>query len=112
MHSIKLVTFPMLLTLSLAAGSVAAASPDAPAKSMAQEPAAAGEQLKNVDKEDQLRHRVNENDPEKAKKVRGEQGQKQEGKKSQHQHQYQEQSPGQQMQQSGSGMGGGGGKGR
>jgi Ni/Co efflux regulator RcnB len=109
-HAIKLITFPMLLTLSLAAGSVAAASPGAPEKSMAQEQTTAGEQLKNVEQEDQLRHRVNENDPENAKKVRDEQGQKQEGKKSQHQ--YQEQSPGQHMQQSGSGMGGGGGKGR
>ena len=113
-RTIKLISMSMLPALVLAAGSVTAQSPTEPVKAMTQEKTTAGEQFQNVGEEDQLRHRVNENDPEQAKKVRAEkEKQTQEGTKSQHKYQYEEQSPGQHMNQSGGGMGGGmGGGGR
>jgi hypothetical protein len=107
-HKIKLI--PMFLTLSFAFASVAAQPPGAPTKSMLQEKASAGEKFMNEDQEQQLRHRVNENDPENAKKSR-EMMQEQQDKQSKHQYRYEEQAPGQHMHQSGSMMGGGGGGG-
>jgi predicted nucleic acid-binding Zn ribbon protein len=112
----KLIGYPMFLTLSLAIGSAVAAPPDSMTKSiMLQEKATTGEQFKNESLEQQLQHRVNENDPEQAKKAR-EMKQEQQDKQSKHQYQYQEKSPGQHMNQSGSMMGGsgagGGGGGR
>lgn len=120
-RSSKLLSISILPTLMLAAGSLVAAPPGEPlkemvkekaaAKEMVKEKAAAGEQLKNAGEKSQLRHRINENDPENAKKVREEgekqAGKKQEGKKSQHQYRYEEKAPGQHKHQSGSGMGGG-----
>jgi hypothetical protein len=106
-RTLKLMTCPLLACLAMTTG-LAAAQPGAMEKTMRQEQSAAGEQLPNLGEEEQLRHRVNENDPDKAKKVR-QMEEEQKGKKSQHQHRYEEKSPGQHMQRSGSGMGGGGG---
>lgn len=111
--SVKLHSLPVLLTLSLAAGSVVAG----PEKKVSKDQIYAGarnqvvldgQQFKNVAQEDQLRHRVNENDQ--GVKNRHE---KQQGKQSKHQHQYQykNQSGSQQMQQSQSGSMSRGGKG-
>ena len=110
-RTIKLISYPMFLTLSLAIGSAIAAPPDSMTKSiMLQEKATSGEQFKNESLEQQLQHRVNENDPEQAKKAR-EMKQEQQGAQSKHQYRYEERSPGQHMNQSGSMMGGSGGGG-
>ncbi|MEN8168442.1 MAG: hypothetical protein ABFR65_13330 [Pseudomonadota bacterium] len=124
--SLKLVSLPVLLTMSLAAGSVVADTAAGPEKSVSKEQIFAGarnqvvldgQQFKNVAQEDQLRHRVNEN-LDKGEKNRYE---KQQGKqsKNQHQYQYKNQSGSQHMHQSQSGSmsrggkgGGGGGGGR
>ena len=103
-------SLPMFLTLSMAIGSAVAESPRIPSKSMLQEKATAGEQFMNEDRDQQLQHRVNENDPEQAKKVRS-MKQEQQDKQSKHQYRYEEQGPGQHLHQSGSMMGGGGGAG-
>jgi hypothetical protein len=105
---IKLV--PMFLALSFACGSLFAAPPGTQTKSMLQEKATAGEKFMNEEKDQQLQHRVNENDPENAKKAR-EMKQEQQDKQSKHQYRYEEKGPGQHMNQSGSMMGGSGGGG-
>jgi len=107
-RTIKLV--PMFLAMTFAFGSALAQPPGAPSKSMLQQKSTAGEQFMNEDQADQLRHRVNENDPESAKKVR-EMNQTQQDKQSKHQYRYEEKAPGQHMHQSGSMMGGSGGGG-
>ena len=111
-RSIKMLSVALIPTLVLVAGSVAAQSVQEAVKAMTQEKATAGEQLQNLGEQDQLRQRLNENDPENAKKVRAEKN-SQEGKKSQHKYQYKEKAPGSHMHQSGGGFGSGmgGGKG-
>ena len=110
-RSYKIVYYPAMISLAMAAGMAVAQTPsEVMEQTMTQEQRVEGEQFKNLGEEDQLRHRVNENTPEKAKKVR-EMKENQEGKKSQHQYRYEEKSPGSHMQQSGSRMGGGGGGG-
>lgn len=109
-RSISLISATLLTTLIFTAGSVAAKGPEDAAKTMTQQQTTAGEQIQNLGDESQLRNRINENDPDQAKKVRAEE-QTQKAKKSKNQYKYQEKAPGQHMNQSGmGGMGGGGGR--
>jgi hypothetical protein len=110
-RSINMLSISLLPALMLAASGVMAAPPDGPLKAMSPDNAMTGEQLKNAGDESKLHQRLNENNPENAKKVRAEK-QTQQGKKSKNQYRYEEKGPGQHMHQSGSHMGGGGGGGR
>ena len=122
--SIKVLSFPVLLAISLLGTAQAgdSAAPMSSARLYADAAAVVArdsQQFQNIEQADQLRHRVYEQFPEYADKTRA-QYQTQQDKQAQHQYQYREQSSGQHMHQSGSpgrssgmgGMGGGGGRGR
>jgi len=122
--SIKVLSFPVLLAISLLGTAHAGAPATGLRSAQLYADAAAviardSQQYQNIEPTDQLRHRVNEQFPEYADKTRA-QYQTQQDKQAQHQYQYREQSSGQHMHQSGmpgrssgmGGMGGGGGRGR
>lgn len=115
--SVKLLSLPVLLTLSLAAGSVTAAGPE---KRVSKDQIYAGarnqvvldgQQFKNVAQEDQLRHQVRENEGKGEKNRHQHQTKQGKQSKNQHQYQYKNQSGSQHMQQSQSGSMSRGGKG-
>ena len=116
---IKVLSFPVLLAISLAGTAQAGHAVSGLSSARLYADAAAvvardGQQLRNIEQADQVRQRVYEQFPEYADKTRA-QYQTQQDKQAQHQYRYREQSSGQHMHQSGShsSMGGsGGGRGR
>lgn len=126
-HSPKAVTFPIALALALAGGNALAdrVSAEQIYAELPAEIAQDGQQFMNEEKATELRHRVNEQSPDEAQKLRKQLQTKQDGagdqKKEQHKHQYKEKTGGPHKNQSGSfgafsgkgpsgGNGGGGGK--
>ena len=124
-RQIKVLSYPVLLTMVMASGSVFGDSLDGGLtreriySNAATEAAREGQRFYNDDQADQLRHRVNEQSPEFASQSQYQhQYREQQDKQAQHRYQYREQSGGQHMHQSGfSGSGsagrmGGAGRGR
>ena len=124
-RQIKVLSYPVLLTMVVASGSVLGDSfgdgltRERIYSNAATEAAREGQRFYNDDQADQLRHRVNEQSPEFASQSQYQhQYREQQDKQAQHRYQYREQSGGQHMHQSGfSGSGsagrmGGAGRGR
>lgn len=112
--SLKLASFPLLMTMALASSSVLADGlfynliRD---RTLSGTPARSGEHFYNFEHSDRLRHRVNPLYPQQGQG--NHQYKKQYGKQSKHQYRYREQSSGPHRHQSGSmGRGSGGGRGR
>ena len=122
-RQIQVLSYPVLLTMVLASGSVSGdnsterMSRERLYSDAAAEAARDGERFYHDEQADQLRHRVYEQTPDNAQKTRS-QYQVQQDKQAQHRYQYREQSGGQHRHQSGSpgrgagGAMGGGGRGR
>ena len=95
-YKLSTIPIPMLLLLSLAVSNLSAEAPDVTADQLTAEVVRDDAQFKNIDDDNHLRHRVNEQDPEATDKAR-------------HEHQPEEASDDEQVNQR---MNGGGGAGR
>jgi outer membrane protein TolC len=118
-RQIKVLSYPVLLTMVMASGSVLGDSFGDPSMSReriysdaAAEAARQGQQFYNDGSADQLHHRVYEQSPDFAYQSQNQhQYREQQDKQAKHQYQYREKSSGQHMHQSGFSGGGSGGKG-